>query len=336
VAFSEDVAEIVDASQRARTLTAQLLTFSRKQPMQPRSIDLRAAVHATHQLLHRTLPPTIDIVVEAAGPVWPVRMDAGHVDQLLMNLALNARDAMPSGGQLRIEIQNDVLATPTIVLPAGDYVLLAVHDTGEGIPPDLLGVVFDPFFTTKSPGRGTGIGLATCYSIVQQAHGDIQVSSEVGKGTSFRVWLPRGDAAAAVSKRPSDPSRLSGEERVLLVEDDAAVRATTARALTDYGYRVTQASDGEQALGMLAEMTDGVDLVVSDVLMPRISGLELATRMRVQYQHIPVLFITGYADESTLDHAALPEDSRILLKPFLPHELARRVREVLDSAEKTT
>jgi PAS domain S-box-containing protein len=332
--FAHDLDEIVNASERARTLTGQLLSFSRKQPLRPEAVDLLSAVQATHQLLHRTLPSSIEISIEATGRIWSVQMDPGHVDQLLMNLALNARDAMPTGGQLRIEIRNLVLAEPNPVLPVGEYVLLAVHDTGHGIPPDLLSVVFDPFFTTKGPGHGTGIGLATCYSIVRQAQGDIRVSSEVGRGTSFRVWLPRAvDAGAGGKKRLSDPTSVRGRESILLVEDDAAVRATTARALSEFGYRVTSASDGAHALSLLEELGGSVDLVVSDVVMPRISGLELAARVRRKYPDVPWLFITGYADEGALGGEALPENARILLKPFLPAELARRVREVLDDAD---
>lgn len=328
--FAQDLQEIVDAAQRARSLTAQLLTFSRKHPLRPQSVDLYAAVKATHQLLHRTLPPNIDVSVDAVGSIWPVQMDPGHVDQLLMNLALNARDAMPSGGQLRIEMENQVVAQPTASLGAGNYVMLAVHDSGLGIEPEHLAVVFDPFFTTKGPGRGTGIGLATCYSIVRQAHGDIQVSSAVGRGTTFRVWLPRAAEATGERKRPSDPSRLAGQERVLLVEDDPAVRTTATRALAAYGYQVTPTADGEHALTLLREMGGHVDVIVSDVIMPRMNGPELARRVRHEYPHIPVLFITGFADESSLGTETLPEGARILLKPFVPKELARRVREALD------
>jgi CheY-like chemotaxis protein len=328
--FSDDLGEIVDASQRARTLTSQLLTFSRKQPLQPEAIDLRVAVRATYQLLHRTLPPNIELELSAGPDLWPVQMDAGHVDQLLMNLALNARDAMPDGGRMIIEIRNLTLDAATLVLPAGDYVLLAIHDEGQGIPEEMQSLVFDPFFTTKSLGRGTGIGLATCYSIVRQARGDIQVSSKVGAGSSFRVWLPRADLPVTRSKRTSDASSLSGREAVLLVEDDPAVRATTARALAEYGYRVTQASDGKHALAVLGEMGGKVDLVLSDVVMPRLSGPELAVELRRLYPSLPILFMTGYADDGALRHAALAEEPRVLLKPFLPKELARRVRELLD------
>jgi PAS domain S-box-containing protein len=328
----ESMSEILQAGESARALTQQLLSFSRGQPIEPAAVDVYEAVLATHRLLRRTLREDIEIVVLPREDLWPVWMDRGQLEQLLMNLALNARDAMPKGGKLSIEMENETLHEADGVLPSGDYVRLRVSDTGVGMPRDVLAHLFEPFFTTKPMGRGTGLGLATCYAIARRAGGDVRAASTPGVGSTFTILLPRAEQAidAACAPVASDPATLRGAETILVVEDDPAVLGAATLVLRRQGYGVLQAQDGEAALRLVEAERGRIALVLTDVVMPRMSGPELVERLAKSHPELRVLFMTGYADERAMRHHVLA-NAPVLSKPFLPLDLARRVREVLDA-----
>jgi CheY-like chemotaxis protein len=328
---NEALSEILQAATRARDLTQQLLSFSRGQPVEPARVDVNEAVRSTHQLLRRTLGESIEISVLSSEELWPVWIDQSQLQQLLMNLALNARDAMPVGGKLAFQLQNETLPEALGALAAGDYVQLRVSDTGIGMAPDVLSHVFEPFFTTKPVGKGTGVGLATCHAIAQRAGGDIRVLSEPGRGATFSIWLPRAAQTrrpAAAPPRAPDAGLLAGSETVLIVEDDPAVRAAAALALEKHGYRVLQAHNGDAAQRVI-ERHPSIALVLTDVVMPQMSGPELAAQLAKTHPELPVLFMSGYAEASVLSREMLAR-AAIISKPFLPHDLARKVRQVLD------
>jgi PAS domain S-box-containing protein len=327
----EALEDILRAAERARALTQQLSSFSRGHPVEPARIDVNEAVRSTHLLLRRTFSENIEIAVLPKEDLWPVWMDRSQLDQLLMNLALNARDAMPAGGRLAIELENESLPEASGALPPGDYVRLRVSDTGIGMASDAVGHVFEPFFTTKPVGKGTGLGLATCHAIARRAGGDIRVSSEPGRGSVFSIWLPRatpGDTRAEPDAPGPEVKRLAGTETILVVEDEPAVRATTTRALEQHGYRVLQAYNGDDAQ-RIVERNQNIALVLTDVVMPQMNGPELAAHLAKTHPQLPVLFMSGYADDSVLTRDMVSH-AAVISKPFLPRELARKVRQVLD------
>ncbi len=331
----ESVRDLLAAAERARALTAQLLTFSRRQPLCPRVLSAADAVFGTHQMLRRTLPTTIEVAVLVEEDLWPVYMDPVQFDQLLMNLALNGRDAMPNGGRLSIELANEHLGAAQGALAAGPYVALRVSDTGVGIPAAVLPRVFDPFYTTKAFGSGTGLGLATCYAICRQAGGDISVSSRLGVGTTFSARLPSAPRAAAPASAGLDSSvrrdgTLSGRETILVAEDDPSVRTTICATLQRHGYRVIEAENGDVALRKLASHAGPVHLLVTDIVMPQMGGPEVAAQLSAVRPHLPILFTTGYASEDAMQHRGLGRRPALLLKPFRPVDLLREVRNVLD------
>ncbi|MGP0089812.1 MAG: response regulator [Xanthobacteraceae bacterium] len=325
-----DLVEILRAVDRARALTGQLLAFSRKQAIRPRVVDLTEIVLDIAHLLQRTFPAHCEIVARTSQGVWPVLVDGGQVEQLLMNLAVNARDAMPSGGRVTIAVENVPLDQPTPALPSGDYVALRVSDTGKGIAPEDLDRIFEPFFTTKEQGKGTGLGLATCYAIARHAGGDVAVRSEIGSGATFSVFFPRVDGIPgdASPVRPL-PEQLDGTETILVVEDNPTVLRSTCRILTQHGYSVLTATNGEQALRIFRETDGPIDLVLTDLIMPQMTGAELIERLDVSDPHLNVLFTTGYSDDA-LEQALLDFDRPILIKPYPPRELLHRIREILD------
>jgi CheY-like chemotaxis protein len=282
--------------------------------------------------LRRTLPSAIEVTTLAAEGLWPVRLDPAELDQLVMNLALNASDAMPNGGHLTIELENQRLDHGSGSLTAGDYAVMRVTDTGTGIDASDLQHIFEPFFTTKSSEKGTGLGLATCYAVAQQAGGDIRVMSRIGKGTTFTVWLPRSAEEPRPLQATHDPRTLLGSETVLVAEDDPAVMSAVTHALERHGYTVLQAPNGEAALRLVKSDRFQVDLVLTDTVMPQMTGPELASHLGVSHPSLKVLFMTGYADENAMKRLAPQAEAAFLLKPFLPHELVRRVREVLDAS----
>jgi CheY-like chemotaxis protein len=332
------VDDIVKAAERAAQLTRQLLAFSRKQVLQPRILSLNLVVEETEKMLRRVIGEDILLLTVFDEHLGSVRADPGQIEQILMNLAVNARDAMPRGGRLTIETGNVVLderfARYHAGVEPGGYVLLAVSDTGSGMTPQTLGHIFEPFFTTKEPGKGTGLGLATVHGIVKQSGGHIWVYSEPGHGTTFKIHLPRADAPET---EPPPPAAAPGElprgtETILLVEDEASVREILRECLEASGYTVLEASRGEEALSICANPEAPVHLVMTDVVMPGMSGRELAERLRLSRPEIRILYMSGYTDDAVVIHGVLSEDMAFLQKPFSVENLARKVREVLDHA----
>jgi PAS domain S-box-containing protein len=330
------VAKLIDeAAERGANLTKHLLAFARKQPLQPVELDVNALVLEAAKLLHPTLGEHIEITPLLAEDAWTALADPNQLATAVLNLAINARDAMPDGGKLALETSNVFLdenyASMHNEVTPGNYVMIAVSDTGTGIPPALLERVFEPFFTTKEVGRGTGLGLAVAHGIVTQHGGRIAVESELGKGSTFTVFLPHARAASASQAITAmKPLASPGGETVLVVEDEAAVRRAVQRNLERLGYRVIAATDGEDAL-RIAESLDGIDLLLSDVVMPGIDGPELACRLRAKWPDLPVLFVTGYsADRLARSDAVGPHD-RVLEKPYQLEELARTIRDMIEA-----
>jgi two-component system cell cycle sensor histidine kinase/response regulator CckA len=332
-----DLDEIVRAAERAATLTRQLLAFARKQFIEPQVLNLNDLLLDTNKLVRRLIGEDIDLVVVPAPNLGYVKVDTNQIEQVLVNMAVNARHAMPHGGKLTIETRNVVLdqheARQYIDLPPGAYVSLAVSDTGIGMDRATQAHIFEPFFTTKGPGEGTGLGLAMCYGIVKQHSGDIAIDSEVGCGTTFKIYLPRVAQAATVPPQQDVPPRLlRGSEAVLVVEDDSAVRALAVQVLRQQGYRVLEAAHGQEALRIVREpRAEGLALLVTDMVMPQMSGNILAEQIVVLCPGIKVLFISGYTGTALDQRDQTSLGSNFLQKPFSPSGLARKVREVLDA-----
>jgi len=332
------VEEIQQAGDRAALLTRQLLAFGRRQVLAPRLMDLNEVVRNAETILRRLLGEDIDLLMVLSPEAVLVQIDPGQVEQVLLNLAVNARDAMPGGGKLTIETASvdldELYASAHPPLSAGSYIMLAVSDTGCGISAEIQAHIFEPFFTTKSAGKGTGLGLAMVYGIVKQSGGYIWVYSEVGHGTSFKVYLPRagqdGLPWPTEEIAPIGATASPGREMVLVVEDEDAVRCLVGRTLAAGGYRHLEARNGEEALEVCANSGETVHLLLTDVIMPRMGGPELAKRLRVRYPELRTLFVSGYADEAVVRHGILESSISFLQKPFAPDVLLRRIREVLD------
>jgi two-component system, cell cycle sensor histidine kinase and response regulator CckA len=333
----DDLKEILKAAGRAATLTRQLLAFARKQIIEPQVLNLNDMIGNIDNLLRRLIGEDIDLVTLPSPDLGQVRADPGQIEQVLVNLAVNARDAMPGGGKLTIETRNAVLdddyAQQHLGVTPGAYVLVAITDTGVGMDSETQRRIFEPFFTTKEPGRGTGLGMATCYGIVEQHGGHVWVYSELHHGTTFKIYLPRVEAPAEVWPQRADASDLPhGTETVLLAEDDPAVHALVARVLRDQGYTVLEAADGAAAVQVAREQTGAtIHLLLTDVVMPHISGKALAEQISNMYPGIKTLFISGYANDAIVHHGRLDPGVAFLNKPFSPSALARKVREVLDA-----
>jgi two-component system cell cycle sensor histidine kinase/response regulator CckA len=330
------VEEVRKAGERAAGLTRQLLAFSRKQVLRPEVIDLNEVVSEMEKMLRRLIGE--DIVLRAAlGPgLGSVKADPGQVEQVLMNLAVNARDAMPCGGRLTIGTENvyldEAYAAHHVSVAPGRYVMLAVSDTGVGMDEETRARIFEPFFTTKEKGKGTGLGLSTVYGIVKQSGGNIWVYSEAGRGTTFKIYLPRVDADAREHRPAAESAEgLTGTETILLAEDDEPVRDMTRIILSDYGYRVLAAENGAAAIAIFESTEETIDLLLTDVVMPGVSGRELADRLTRLRPETKVLYMSGYTDDAIVHHGVLEEGVNFLQKPFTPDALARRVREVLGS-----
>ena len=333
-----DVQEIHAAGQRARDLTRRLLAFSRKHASAPVALDVGAVVRGAEGLLRRILGEDVTLRVEVAPEPWPVRCDPGLLEQVIMNLSVNARDAMPGGGTLTLTVENvgvdPEYISPEDEAPGDGWVKLSARDTGTGIAPEVEAHLFEPFFTTKQPGHGTGLGLATVYGIVSQCGGHLHVKSEPGRGAVFEVWLPRTreEVRPAVPARAAAPARQGqGTERILVVEDDAQVRAVTTRILRGAGYQVATATDGPRALAMPEQALGEISLLVTDVVMPEMDGRVLAERLRGARPRLPVLYLSGYAPDRALDARGGP-GLDFLPKPFTPAALLERVRSLLDAA----
>ncbi|HXF96089.1 MAG TPA: PAS domain S-box protein [Gemmatimonadales bacterium] len=337
----EDVNEIRKAALRAADLTRQLLAYGRRQMLAPKVLDLNAVVSGLDSMLRRVLGEDVELVTTLAPGLWAVRADPGQVEQVILNLVVNARDAMPDGGCLTIATANVELDPPTALdhpgAAPGTYAALEVRDTGTGMPPEIRAHLFEPFFTTKEVGKGTGLGLATVYGIVKQSGGFIAVTTEVGRGTSFRIHLPRVESAIPRESAPaptlapaaaSAPAR--GTETVLLAEDEDAVRHLAQRALEREGYTVLAAPDAAGALQAAEGRQAPIHLLVTDVVMPGMGGRELAQRLLAQRPGLRVLYISGYPGDAVVRRGAISPDAAFLQKPFMPEELVRKVREMLD------
>jgi hypothetical protein len=328
------VEEISKAAQRAGELTSRLLTISREQVVQPDVLDLNALIANVEQMLRRFIGEDVQLETALAPHLGKVRVDPGQVEQVLLNLAANARDAMPQGGKLTIETANVELGEPYALshngVTPGHYVLLAVSDIGTGIEADVLPHVFEPFFTTKAQGKGTGLGLSIVYSIVHQSGGHIWVYSEPGKGTTFKIYLPVAEQAEPVSQpAPVSVPTQQGSGIILLVEDQEAVREMLTKALTVRGYTVFDAAGGEEAIRLVAGHHGPIDLLITDVVMPQVSGRELAERLTAEHPGMRVLFMSGFADRAIVHHGMLSPGINYLQKPFPLSELARKVQEIL-------
>ena len=332
--------ELIDrAADRAASLTRQLLAFSRMQVLQPRVMSLGNVVEEIGKLIPRLIGEDIELIIRTVPDLGAIRADASQMEQVIMNLAVNARDAMPNGGRLLIETSNAELdhaysSTRPIVQP-GRYVLLAVSDTGTGMDAETQARIFEPFFTTKEQGKGTGLGLSTVYGVVKQSGGFVWVYSEVGKGTSFKVYLPRvdqpverGAASTAISEVPR------GTETILLAEDEGDVRELAREFLEAAGYTVIEARNGQEALKLAAEHSTDIDLVVTDLVMPGMTGQQLAALLQHERAALGVIFMSGYSEHAATEAAQSGSSVRILTKPFNRGALLRTVREVLDAARK--
>jgi PAS domain S-box-containing protein len=332
----KDVEEIKKTACRAAALTRQLLVFSRQQVLQPKVLDLNAVVANMNTMLPRLIGEDIELITLLDPGLGRVKADAGQIEQVILNLAVNARDAMPQGGTLTIETANVVLDEgyvnrhPTV--KAGPYVMLAVSDTGCGMDPETQSRIFEPFFTTKEEGKGTGLGLSTVYGIVEQYCGSIWVYSELGMGTTFKVYLPRNEEASATVESDSAcaPSP-HGLETVLLVEDEEAVRQVSYEVLRRNGYTVLVAHNGEEALQVCERYKGSISLLVTDVVMPGMSGRELAESLARSRPDMKVLYTSGYTDDAVVRHGVLKAGMAFLQKPFMTEALARKVRDLLDA-----
>jgi CheY-like chemotaxis protein len=323
------------AAARAASLTRQLLAFSRKQVLQSKILDLNAITIGLEPMLRRLIGEDIDLVIVKAPDLGSVKGDPGQIEQILMNLTVNARDAMPQGGKLTIETDNvsqdEALIRHNTELPSGHYVMLAVSDNGSGIDPKIQAHLFEPFFTTKEQGKGTGLGLSTVYGIVKQSGGSIEVHSELRHGSTFRIYLPRVDEPATVLEcNASSQEQLEGSETVFLVEDEDAVRRLAFEVLHRHGYRVLEARDSEEAVRLYARHDGPIDLLVTDVVVPGMSGRELAEQLMSSRPTLKVLYMSGHTDDAIVRHGVMGEKMAFLQKPFTPTVFLRKVREVID------
>ena len=331
--------EIKKAGDRAANLTRQLLAFGRKQILQPLPINLNDVVTDMNKMLRRLIGEDIVLTAKLEPALKKIKADPGQIEQVLVNLVVNARDAMPQGGNLTIEtlgvdLDQDYAGRHVGVVP-GSYVMLAVSDTGTGMDEDTRARIFDPFFTTKEEGKGTGLGLSTVYGIVKQSGGNIWVYSELGHGTSFKVYLPEMAAASQKTEAAIVESPMpGGSETILLVEDEDVVRGLARKILEHAGYHVLEASRGEEAVRLFHQQAQPIDLLLTDVVMPETSGKEVADRLTELLPGLRVLFMSGYTDEAIVHHGVLDSNVEFIQKPFTPAALARKVREVLDSNGK--
>ncbi len=336
-----DVEEVARAGQRAASLTRQLLAFGRRQMMQPRILDLNQVVADISNMLQRLIGEDVELVTVLGPELSSVTADPGQIEQVIVNLAVNARDAMPGGGRLVIETANIDLQRgytwESEVVRAGPYVMITVSDTGQGMDEVTLARVFEPFFTTKGQGKGTGLGLSTAYGIIKQSGGHMFVNSAPSRGSTFKVYLPAVDEPAQPLTSPEDEAPLSrGSETVLLVEDEDAVRRVLRKELERHGYTILEAAGGEEALRIASSEAETIQLLVTDVVMPQMSGPGLASRLAETHSELKVLYVSGYADDDIVQQGTVQPGTPILQKPFAAGVLAEKVRELLDGASSST
>jgi CheY-like chemotaxis protein len=327
--------EIKKAGDRAANLTRQLLAFGRKQMLQPVALNLNDVVGDMNKMLRRLIGEDIQLTAKFDPALRKTKADPGQIEQVLVNLVVNARDAMPTGGHLTIETANFEIAPEYAIkhvdVHPGKYVALKVSDTGTGMDEETKAHIFEPFFTTKEKGKGTGLGLSTVYGIVKQSGGNIWVYSEPGRGTSFKVYLPQTEDATETYERPIiETAPSGGSETILVVEDEDVVRGLTREILEGAGYKVLAASGGPEALRLCEETDDPIHLLLTDVVMPETSGREVAEQLTLLRPEISVLFMSGYTDAAIVHHGVLDSTVEFIQKPFNPRALVEKVREVLD------
>ncbi len=331
----ESATLIGEAGERATALTRQLLGFSRQSILKPEILDLNGVVEQAGRLLQRLIGADIEFSTVLAPGLSLVKVDPGQLDQVLMNLAINARDAMAGGGKLTIETANVSLSDEYVGThldgKVGPHVMMAVTDSGVGMTRDVMARIFEPFYTTKPAGKGTGLGLSMVFGIVQQSGGCLHVYSEPGHGTTIKIYLPAVTGETSSTDASASRPGIRGTETILLVEDEDIVRKLAMRSLETYGYHVIEAADGDDALEVAREFGKPIDIVLTDVVIPNISGPELAERLKALYPDIKVLFMSGYTDDAVVRHGLLNQSVAFIQKPFTPFDLARKIRDVLDS-----
>ncbi|MBI1387919.1 MAG: PAS domain S-box protein [bacterium] len=335
-ALYHDLIEIKKASERAAVITRQLLTFSRKQVSQTTTLSLNDVVSGTIKMLRRLIGEGITIHTLLDPGIGPVKADLGQIEQVIMNLAVNARDAMPKGGSLLLETVSEWITEPApergFPISPGRYEILIVTDTGHGMSKEVAQRVFEPFYTTKARGKGTGLGLSTVYGIIQQNNASITLASEPGKGTTFKLYFPSAERNDSISTNETSDRVAGGAETILLVEDDETVRTITRRLMRDKGYKVIEASNGKEAMRMLRQHESTIDLLMTDVVMPVMNGVDLARRIREQRPGVKVVFISGYTDYHLELFNAAGDLGPLLIKPFSPSKLYRAIRKALDGS----
>jgi nitrogen-specific signal transduction histidine kinase len=341
---NEDCIQLIDSAMdgadRAAAMVRRLLAFSRRQPLSPRPLDPNKFVSSVSDMVRRALGEKIELETVLAGGLWTTKIDQHELESAIVNLAVNARDAMPDGGKLTIETANcyldDAYASENIEVNPGQYVMIAVTDTGQGMPPEVLSQAFDPFFTTKPAGKGTGLGLSQVHGFVKQSGGQVKIYSEPGRGTCIKLYLPRFnqvEPAAELPLRPPRPLELPlgrPEELVLIVEDDDTARRVTAQGMRELGYSVLEAENGRAAIDIIRRRAD-IALMVTDVVMPDMDGARLAREAVFRRHSLRVLFITGYTRNAIVHNGVLDKDVKLLTKPFTLEQLAVKMRDILDS-----
>jgi len=337
----EEVEEILKAGERATSLTRQLLAFGRRQVLQPQVLDLNSLVINMDKLLRRLIGEDIQLATILGPELWSVKVDPGMIEQALMNLVVNSRDAMPSGGKLTIETANvlhdEEYASRHISMKPGCYVMVAVSDNGCGMDKETQSHLFEPFFTTKEKGKGSGLGLSTVYGIIKQSGGNIWAYSEPGQGTTFKIYLPRAEKTARVYKPKTRPSMVpGGTETILLVEDEEAVRTMVSKILKNKGYAVLEAAHSKEAFEICEQHEGPIHLMVTDVIMPQMSGRELAEHLVPLLPKMKVLYMSGYPDNTIVQHGVLEPGTAFLQKPFTLNALEQKVREILDGVPPGT
>jgi CheY-like chemotaxis protein len=337
--MAKNAIEINQAAVRAATLTRQLLAYGRKQFLQPETLDLNQVLSKMEGMLRHLMGSEVNTQIVAGPGLQTVQADAGQIEQVIVNMVINAREAMPNGGKLTLETTNVTFDAESVgrypELKPGDYVMLAITDTGAGMSEDVKMRVFEPFFTTKGVGEGTGLGLSTCYGIVKQSGGHISVYSEVGRGATFKIYLPQVQQQAKTTIPRLESRELPrGTETILLVEDDPALREMAGTLLRRLGYTVWPAAHGIEALSLKQQRNIGhIDLLFTDVVMPHMSGKELADRVKSLYPHTKILFTSAYTESAIVHQGVLNKGVALLQKPFTPSALARKVREILDQPD---